>query len=61
MSDTAAQLRDRAAHARKLADQMVNRDAQADLRKIADAIDDEAHVIERRGASNVIPPPAKHT
>ena len=49
---TAAELRAQAAHARRLADEMYNRDAQADLRKIADSLEAEAEELERSQAPN---------
>jgi hypothetical protein len=45
-SRTAAELRKQAAHARHLADKMQNREAQAELRMIADAIDTAASELE---------------
>ena len=56
-SGTAAELRGQAAHARHLADNMLNREAQAELRGIADAIDVEAGELESGETSQVSRPP----
>lgn len=50
---TPAELRAQAAHARQLADDMYSREAQADLRQIADALDAQADELEVNGAPNV--------
>ena len=54
--ETAAELRARAAHARHLADEMYNQEAQAELRRIADALDAKANELEQTEAHNPIPP-----
>ena len=57
--DTATELRARAAHVRQLADAMYDRDAQADLRQIANDIDAEAQKLERAAAGNSAKLPIK--
>jgi hypothetical protein len=54
--ETPAELHARAAHARELADNMCNREAQTELREIADALDAEADVLARE---NSVPPPTQ--
>ncbi len=56
-SEAAAALRAQAAHARELADNMHNLQAQAELRQIADALDAEADELDRGEADNFMPPP----
>lgn len=56
-AETAAALRAQAAHARRLAENMYNRDAQAELRAIADTLDAQADEIEAIAAVDR-PPPA---
>ena len=54
--ETAAELRAQAAHARDLADEMTNHDAQTELRQIADTLEaqaDELHIVQ---AYNEMPP-----
>ena len=51
-SERVAQLRAQAAHARRLAEEMYNRDAQAEMRQIADALDAQADGLERGEATN---------
>ena len=54
--ETAAELRARAAHARHLADEMYNREAQAELRRIAEALDARANELEQAEGHNLMPP-----
>lgn len=56
---TAADLRAQAAHARQLADNMYNRQAQAELRQVADALEAQAQEMEGADAAKWIPPPAQ--
>ena len=52
---TPAELRAQAAHARQLADEMYNRDAQAELREIANALDADAEQLELTQAAPMPP------
>lgn len=58
-SEAAAALRAQAEHARALADNMHNLQAQAELRQIAAALDAEATEIESAQEINALPPPTK--
>ena len=57
--ETAQELRSRAQHARQLADQMSNREAQAELNQIAGVLDQEADAIEAKGRISAVPPPTR--
>lgn len=59
MSATAVELRGQAAHARHLADKMQNRQAQLELRQIADTLEAQAEELEKGEAPNLMPPPPK--
>ena len=54
---SAAQLRDRAAHARRLADDMFNREAQSELHDIASAMDAEADQLDGCEITGPVPGP----
>lgn len=56
LHETIAQLRAQAAHARKLADEMYNREAQEELRAIADTLDAKANELERQPLNLTIAP-----
>lgn len=57
--ETARELRARAQHARQLADQMSNREAQIELNQIADVLDREAEGIEAKDGISKAPPPSR--
>lgn len=59
--ETAAELRSRAAHARHLADEMYNREAQAELRRVADTLDAKAKELEQTEVQNLMPPGSNGT
>lgn len=61
MPKTSRDLRAQAAHARYLADNMSNQEAQSDLRKIADDFDTEADDIEVGEAAKPVVPPSMET
>ena len=53
--ETPTQLRSQAAHARHLADGMLNREAQSELRGIAQALETQADELEGGQAPGPIP------
>lgn len=55
--ETAAEIRAQAMHARGLANEMRNHEAQTELRQIADALDTQADELETGQAYNEMPPP----
>ena len=57
-ANTAAELRAQAAHARHLADNMHNREAEQELRQIADALDVDADNLEVGEPPDPMPAPS---